>query len=49
MKYDKYKLMSGIGIRNLVNRGTEYTNNFIDQFVISSANIKKSIKQYKNN
>lgn len=41
--------MSGIGIRTLVNRGTEYANNFIDQFVTSSVNIKKSIKQYKIN
>jgi hypothetical protein len=39
--------MSGIGIRNLVNRGTEYTSKFIDQFIISSTNIKNSIKQYK--
>lgn len=38
--------MPGIGIRNLVNRGTNYAINFIDQFISSSTNIKNSIKKY---
>ena len=39
--------MPGIGIRNLVGRGTDYTINFIEQFIKSSENIKKSIKSYR--
>jgi hypothetical protein len=39
--------MPGIGIRNLVSRGTDYTVNFIEQFIKSSANIKNSIREYR--
>ena len=39
--------MPGIGIRNLVSRGTDYTVNFIEQFIKSSSNIKNSIKAYR--
>jgi hypothetical protein len=39
--------MPGIGIRNLVNRGTDYAIEFIDKFIASSQNIKNSIKIYK--
>jgi Zn-dependent oligopeptidase len=39
--------MPGIGIRNLVSKGTDYTVNFIEQFIKSSANIKTSIRDYQ--
>jgi hypothetical protein len=41
--------MPGIGIRNLVSKGTDYAINFIEQFITSSTNIKNSIKQYDDN
>lgn len=38
--------MPGIGVKNLMMNGIEYSANFISQFIASSTNIKNSIKEF---